>query len=103
MQGFKSKQGKKAVKKIAHQSRKAKPQKQKYGMNERQDGKSTKQINIGVESELVGRVMNCQEKLRLINKQMLRDGTVNFGKGKSGRDLMRENRTKKIKIVLDRN
>lgn len=41
---------------------------------------------------MIGRVLNGQEVLKLVHKQHLKDGTVNFGKEKSGRTLMKEGR-----------
>ena len=49
---------------------------------------------------MVGRVITSQEKLKLIDKTHRREGTINFGKGVSGRKKMKENRTVKVKNVL---
>ena len=49
-------------------------------------------MNFGIEAKLVGNVLNSQESLKLIDKQMRRDRTIDFGPGKSGRDKMKEGR-----------
>ena len=59
-------------------------------------------INFNIEATMVGRVLKSQEVLKLVDKQHLKDRTVNFGKAKSGRMIMREGRTKKEKVQLKR-
>ena len=41
---------------------------------------------------MIGRVLKCQEVLKIVDKTPLREGTVNFGKERSGRSLMKEGR-----------
>ena len=50
---------------------------------------------------MIGRVIKSQEVLKLIDKQHLRDKTVNFGKEKSGRDHMKEGRLQRDKVQLN--
>ena len=52
---------------------------------------------------MVGRVLKSQENLKIVDKQHLRDGTVNYGKERSGRSLMKEGRLVREKQVLSRN
>ena len=102
-QGYKSKQGQKA--KAGHQSRKQKPKQSKVDKvrgGGRKDGSSTAVINKHIEATMIGRVHNSQEILKLVDRTFVREGTVNYGKEKTGRQKMREGRTTKEKIVLKR-
>ena len=60
-------------------------------------------MNFGIEAKLIGNVLKSQETLKLIDKTMAREGTIDFGPGKSGRDKMKEGRIVREKNVLTRN
>ena len=102
-QGIKIKQGKKAA--AGHQARKRKPQKSKFerARDARKDGATTKTIYHNIEATMIGRTHISQETLKLVDKQHIREGTVNYGKGKSGRQMMKEGRTQRDKLKLNKN
>ena len=105
-QGFKQKKSSKPSKKVIHQQRKHAP-KMAYKafafVNKRADGTSTKEINHGIEAQLVGRVITSQEKLKLVDKTLIRNKQVIFANTMSGRAVMKEGRNQKIKVKLNRN
>ena len=49
---------------------------------------------------MIGRVLKSQEVLKMVDKPYLKEGSVIFGKDRSGRSLMKEGRHKREKIVL---
>ena len=51
---------------------------------------------------MIGRVHNSHEILKLVDKTFVKEGTVNYGKEKSGRSMMKEGRHAKEKVVLKR-
>ena len=49
---------------------------------------------------MVGRVLKSQEHLKIVDKALLREGSVNYGKQQSGRSKMKEGRHQREKLVL---
>ena len=72
-------------------------------VNKRSDGTSTKEINHGIEAQLVGRCITSQEKMKLVDKTLIRNKQVIFANTMSGRSVMKEGRNTRVKIKLNRN
>ena len=72
-------------------------------VNKRADGTSTKEINDGIERQLVGRCITSQEKMKIVDKTLRREGRVIYANTMSGRAVMKEGRNQKVKIKLNRN